>query len=222
MTTLADYMVPTTSLQAVNIILEAIGQTPVASLTHPGTDAETALKRLGEANVETQAEGWSYNTDEGFIIDPGTDGSITLPANTLRVRPAWSNRMIPISGGVPSNPPSGPSITIVMGTGPGRALVRRGMRIYDRVQHTFAIGYPVRLDLTSCLDYEDIPQGARWYIACKAARRMTAGATVSGTAYQFTKADEDEARLRMEQEEDETLHMEGMADNPHIRFMRQR
>lgn len=222
MTTLNDYAVPTTALQAVNLILEAIGQNPVASLTNPGTDAQTALKRLGEANLETQAEGWSYNTDEGYIIDPGTDGSITLPSSTCRIRPAWSNRLIPLSGGTPSNPPSGPSITIVMGTGPGRGLVRRGNRIYDRVLHTFNIGYPVRLDLTTCLPYEDIPQGARWYIACKAARRMNAGALVSGTGYQFTKADEDEARMRMEQEEDEALHMEGMENNPHVSAMRQR
>lgn len=210
MTTLADYMVPTTSLQAVNLILEAIGQSPVASLPHPGTDAETALKRLGEASVETQAEGWSYNTDLGFIIDPGTDGSITLPANTIRVRPVWRN-------------PPNTTAPIALGVGPrGRNLVRRGNKLYDRLNHTFNVGAAVAVDLTSCLAFDDLPQGARWYIAMKAARRMTAGATVSGTAYQFTKADEDEARLRMEQEEDDTLHMEGMADNPHISFMRQR
>lgn len=223
------YTTPTTALQAVNLILEAIGQTPVASLSNPGTDAQTAIKRLGEANVETQAEGWAYNTDDGLVLDPGTDGSITLPAGTVRVRQVWG--VTPISGVIfPSgeNPPSGgvlptgPALIMTPGLPYGRRFVYRQGKLYDRRKHTFAIGASVKVDLTTVLDYEDIPQAARWYIALKAARRMTASSLVSGTAYQFTKADEDEARLRMEQEEDTAEEQDGMAGNEHIMFMRQR
>lgn len=227
---LSDYTVPITALQAVNLILEAIGQARVPSLTGPNDDASTAVARLGESSVETQAEGWAYNTDDDITLDPGSDGTIVLPANTLRVRQVWAGLAIPgpiWPGGENPAPggvlPSGPALVMTSGVPYGSRLVFRQGKLYDRRKHTFVIGCPVRVDLTTCLEFEDLPQAARWYIAVKAARRMVAGSLVSGTAYQFTKADEDQARVRMEQEEDtaESLDDMGMT-NPHIMFMRQR
>lgn len=226
MTQLSDYTVPTTALQAVNLILEAIGQSPVASLTNPGTDANTAVKRLGESSVETQAEGWAWNTDEDYVLDPGTDGTISLPAGTMRIVQTKGHFPIAVAAGSPPPGgvlPTGPALVMVSGAPQGRRFVIRGGQLYDRVGKTFNIGVSVKLNLTVALEYEDIPQAARWYIALKAARRMTAGALVSGTAYQFTKADEDQARVRMEQEEDDYEALDNLeATNSHIQFMTQR
>lgn len=220
MPSINDYQAPTTELQAVNVVLEACGQRPVGSLDSPGEHAATAIKRLGESNVETQAEGWAFNTDDCFEIDPTTAGEIVLPANTLLVRQITAKLPVPaLSGG--STPPTGPALVMVPGTLRSRVVIRGG-KLYDRKLHTFNIGVPVQVDLTVCLPFEDVPQNARWYITLKAARRMAAGKLVSGTVYQFTKADEDQARIRMEQEEDVAQWQDQLEDNPHIAFMRQK
>jgi hypothetical protein len=103
----------------------------------------------------------------------------------------------------------------------GKTLVQRGMKIYDRRGHTFNIGMTVKVDLVSTIAFEDLPPAARWYITCKAARRFAAGRAPSGTTYQFTKQDENDARVRMEQE-DERIAQHSMQMNPHITFMRRR
>lgn len=195
---LNDYKVPTTTLQAVNIVLEAMGERTISSLDAGGVPASTAIQRLGEVNVELQEEGWSFNTDDAFAIDPATDGSITLPNNTLKVRQAY------FDGGY------------------DKKLVVRGKKLYDRKNSTFNIAVPVKVDLTVALDFEDLPQAARWYITARAARRAATGKLVSATVYQFTKADEDVARLRLEQAEAEATAMETLAGNPHVSFMRYR
>jgi hypothetical protein len=195
--TLDDYKVPTTSLQAVNLILEAMGSRTVSSLTSPGSDGETALRRLGEASVETQSEGWPWNTDEAYQIDPSVTGEIVLPRNVLKVAKTYFDGIW------------------------DKKLVMRGIKAYDRKNHTFNIGISVKFDLTIALAYEDLPPAARWYVALRAARRAAVGKLVSPTIYQFTKADEDVARLRMEQESSDMEPM-SMQDNQHIGWMRRR
>ena len=54
----------TTELEAVNIMLAAIGEAPVSKLT--GTlpvDVKIAQSTLVEINKAVQAEGWSFNTE---------------------------------------------------------------------------------------------------------------------------------------------------------------
>ena len=53
----------TTELEAVNIMLAAIGEAPINSLigTLP-VDARIAQSTLTEVNKSVQSEGWSFNT----------------------------------------------------------------------------------------------------------------------------------------------------------------
>lgn len=213
MAKLDDYLVPTTELQAVNLVLEASGERPVATLVNPGLPAMTAINRLGESNRETQTEGWSFNTDEAYPLAPAVDGTISLPEGTLRIRQVVYDAQQPSAGAPAQKPPGSPV---------GMRLVRRGQKLYDRVGNTFNIGRTVYVDLTTMQPFEALPEAARWYITMKAARRNAAGKLVSGTVYQFTKTDEDTARLRMEQDENEATYMETLGGNPHIQDMRRR
>ena len=60
-----------TELSAVNSILGAIGQAPITQLKDPNTGAITnanpeiqfIYNLLRDANVDTQAEGWHFNTE---------------------------------------------------------------------------------------------------------------------------------------------------------------
>ena len=201
MTSQADYMRPTTELQAVNVMLEAISQAPVASLSaeDTNTDAETALKRLYETSREVQKDGWHCNQEFNYVLDPDADGNVHLPLNTLKVRRVY-----------------------FAGTGgDDMDLVQRGQRLYDRYGKGFKVGVSVTVDLTVLLEFSDLPEDLRWYITVRGARRFVTGKLASGNAYQFTKADESEAFVRAQQADAET-DQRTMKDNPHIMRMRRR
>ena len=76
----------TTELEAINIMLAAIAEAPINSLT--GTlpvDAVTARSTLAEFNKEVQSEGWSFNTEIDVTLTRDGSNQISLPANVLRV-----------------------------------------------------------------------------------------------------------------------------------------
>jgi hypothetical protein len=191
---LADYLRPTTLHQAANVLLETISSSPVASLDSAdmNTDAETALNRLGESLRETQEEGWDWNTEVEYILEPNEAGEILLPANVLKAVQLYTSETH------------------------RKRLSIRGRKLYDTRGHTYIIGESVKADVVVALDFEELPEAARWYVTLKAGRRFANGKTTSSQVYQFTKADEDAARLRLEQAEAETSH-DTMHENPHIR-----
>ena len=197
---LDGYLRPTTLLQAVNFLLAGISSTSISSLAEQdtNTDAEIAIKRIGESMVETQSEGWVWNQDLDYEVAPdNTTGECVLPPNATRFIQTYS------------------AATRL------KRFVMRGQKLYDTVAKTYNIGATAIGDLTVILDFEEIPPQARWYIVLKACRRFTAGKIISSTAYNFTKEDEQAARLRMEQEAAE-MEPEGMLDNPTVRRFRRR
>jgi hypothetical protein len=196
---LAAYLVPTTLLQAVNMCLESVSSNTVASLDAEDTnsDAGIATKRIGEALRETCMEGWYWNTDLDIELQPDEDGFIQLPTNTVRFVQRYST-----------------------GTTGMRLVIRDG-RLYDTINHTYVIDLPVNADLTYIIDFDELPEAVREYITIKACRRFGVGKMASTTVYNFTKSDEDTARLRMEQEAAE-VEPESMNENPHIRRLRSR
>ncbi len=73
----------TTELEAINIMLAAIAEAPINSLT--GTlpvDAVTAQSTLAEINKEVQSEGWSFNTEIDVTLTRDGSDHISLPANS--------------------------------------------------------------------------------------------------------------------------------------------
>lgn len=201
MTAQSEYLVPTSELQAVNVLLEAISQVPVTSLLDEdvNTDANVARKRLYESSRTIQSDGWHFNQEIGFIIDPATDGSITLPSNTLRVVRWYFSGL----------------------GGDEKDLVHRGARLYDRIGHTFNIGVSVKVDLTVLLPFDELVEAFRWYVTVAACRRFVAGRLHSATSYQFTRQEELDAMRAAEQADAETDErtLEG---NPAFRRMRMR
>lgn len=201
MAAIDDFTQPTTKLDAVNIALIAIGQSPVPTLeaANTNTDAEVALKVLRETSKSIQKKGWSFNQDLDIVLDPAPDGSVSTPANTLKVRMAqsvWSTK--------------GPV-----------DLVLRGRKLYDRLQHTFKIGQPVHVDLTICLDYDDLPESFRWWIALKSARRFVDVRAPGGFAHQITESDEKDAQVEAEQEDAE-IDQRTLRSNPAFANFRRR
>lgn len=138
---------PTTELEAVNECLENIGQAPVSTIAGDlGVDTQIALNFVRKTNRQLQSQGWYWNTEDAYVLTPNGDGDILLPANTLSVNPAGNDYL--------------------------RNLVQRGSRLYDKDNFTFTFTKSVQVNLTLGLDFTDLPETARRYIALRAARQF--------------------------------------------------
>ena len=139
-------LVPINELQAVNMLLSAIGEAAVSSLeTATTVDVTQAKNLLSNINREVQQKGWHFNTEWDVILSLDSDSRIPLGTSILSIY-------------------SPTKLTTIRG--------REGSSfLYDLDNNTFTWGASVNDAVTiTLLDFEDIPQTARQYITSKAAR----------------------------------------------------
>lgn len=177
---MATITTPTTELEAVNIMLGAIGQTPVNSLTGGSALVAIATNMLNAVSRETQTHGWHFNTDLSYPISVDEDGKLPLPSNTLRVDTVGTDRDIDV--------------------------VHRGGFLYDRVNHTFVFTASVKVDIVICLTFTDLPEAARNYITISAARRFQESRQSSETRSSFNRGDEMRALSLLKKAEGKTAN----------------
>lgn len=156
-----------TELEAVNIMLTTIGESPVNSLSGSESTVDVALATqiLREVTVQVQETGWQFNTELNWVMPPvaGT-GEIYIPANCVQIDS------------------SGPDANL--------DVAMRGNRLYDRTGHTFSFTKPVTVDMVLLLDFLEIPQAARHYISIRASRVFQQRMVGSDTLAAFTAKDE--------------------------------
>jgi hypothetical protein len=162
-----------TKLDAVNLMLASIGQSPLNTIT--GTipkDAAKAVISLDNALRELLTSGWSFNSDREYPLSPDGNGRIDIPANAIFADPTW-----------------GENYTMRWDTGGTPAL-----RLYNNNERDFtSFTQDVKVDIIWLFDYEEIPQHARQLVAMKAGRKFQAGIVASTILYQFTREMETEA-----------------------------
>jgi hypothetical protein len=169
---------PTTLLQAINLMLAAIAVDAVDSLDDINYDTNVgqAFIALNDASMSIQlGEGISSNVETDYPLVPGEDGTVALPANTIKFR------LSPRSGALD--------------------VVQRGLRLYDRKGHTYKFDKTVYGDLTIGLDWDEMPQAMRSYIFNSAGLTFVGNRIQSGQAYRFSQAKLEAARLAYEQAE---------------------
>ena len=159
----------TTELDAVNIMLGTIGESPINSLDAATgvVDAVTARSILAEVSVQVQEEGWHFNTDYEFDLTPDNSGFIYVPSNAIEVDTSPYSRDYDVA--------------------------IRGNRLYDRGNKTYVFSKPLKADLTILLEFNELPQAARHYITVRAARVFQQRVVGSDTLNGFTQADESRA-----------------------------
>ena len=138
-----------TELSAVNSILGAIGQAPVTSINYDNPEISFIYNLLRDANVDTQAEGWHYNTEKHVKYSPDSvTGKIAIANDVLQldVSNGWSRREYDV--------------------------VRRNGYLYDKIDHTddFSDIESIDLDVIKLQNYEDLPIIFRRYITYRASR----------------------------------------------------
>lgn len=161
-------LVPTTKLEAINELLESIGESPVNSESNTGlVEADLASARIDKTSRQVQKRGWHWNTLKDYVLDPDVSGYINLPASTVEVDTSGSSKHLD--------------------------LVQRGTRLYDRDNNTFVINKSVKVDITLLLDFNDLPENARDYITMRAARKFQQRLFGSTELSEFDKDDEAQA-----------------------------
>ena len=136
-----EFNMRTTKLKAVNIALQSAQIATVESLSSGDVDAEVAEIILDENTVEVQTRGWHWNT-ETMTLSPDQNGNIILPDNFLKVDAVDRNVNV----------------------------IQRGTKLYDLDNNTFVFENKVELIAVVGLEYEELPETARRYIAYKTAR----------------------------------------------------
>lgn len=163
-----------TELDAVNIMLSTIGESPVSSLSASESTVDVSLSRqiLREVTIQVQETGWHFNSEVSWPMTPTADtGEIQIPANCVQMDSSGADAMLDVAV--------------------------RGTRLYNRTARTFTFTKAITVDMILLLDFTDIPQAARHYITIRAARVFQQRMVGSDTLGAFTEKDELRARAAL-------------------------
>ena len=160
----------TTELECINIMLAAIGEAPVNSLT--GTvpvDVRIAQSTLTEVNKQVQSEGWSFNTEIDVTLTRNASNNIVLGTDVLRVDAQTHDH---------------PSIN----------PIQRGLKLYDRKNNTFIFDVDLKCTVVYFRSFDELPEQARSYMTIKAARIFVDRLVSDQSLRTYTQEDEIRAR----------------------------
>ena len=160
----------TTELECINIMLAAIGEAPVNSLT--GTvpvDVRMAQSTLTEVNKQVQSEGWSFNTEIDVPLTRDANNNVVLGTDVLRVDAQTHDH--------PSIDP-----------------IQRGLKLYDRKNNTFIFDEDLKCTVVYFRSFDELPEQARSYMTIKAARIFVDRFVSDQSLRTYTEGDEIRAR----------------------------
>lgn len=125
-----------TELEALNVLLRAIGSSPVNSLETPQPNVSNARATLTRNRHSVQKRGWWFNIDYKVLYYPNFNNEIVLPANLLSC--------------VICNP----------------KIVKRGRKLYDSVKNSYNFSEPVEISRSVlALPWDELPESMQDHIA---------------------------------------------------------
>ena len=133
-----------TELSAVNNILGAIGQSPLTTLNFDNPEVSFIYNLLRDANVDTQAEGWHFNTEKHVKYSPDANGKIAIGDDILSMDLNDNEARRTYN------------------------LVRRNGFLYDKQDHTDVFTSDIDLDVVRLYLFEDLPIVFRRFITYRA------------------------------------------------------
>ena len=161
----------TTELEAINIMLAAIGEAPVNSLTgQVPVDVRIAQSTLIEVNKRIQSEGWSFNTE----ID------VTLVRNQTTKQIELSTDILRIDANIHQHPTIDP--------------IQRGLKLYDRLNNRYEFDEDLICTVVYFRPFTELTEPARSYINIKAARVFVDRLVSDDGLRTYTLEDETRAR----------------------------
>lgn len=159
-----------TELEAVNVLLTTIGETPVNTLTgNLVTDVTVAQQVLNEVSREVQSEGWHFNTEQGVKLTPNTSNEIVVPPDVSRIDAKYVD-----------------------------VTIREG-KLFNLTERTFKFYNQLEVDIVYYQDFNNIPDQAKRYITIRAARIYSDRMINSETIHQMTLRDEQKALVTLKE-----------------------
>lgn len=130
-----------TELDAVNIMLSAVGESPVSTLEslHPDVLSSTLL--LKHARLTMLAPGKWFNTETGLTLNITSTGEIILPSTCISVDPVDTTQ----------------------------DYVKRGTRLYNAGTHSFVFASGVTVDMVIDMPFVELPLVAQNVVVLNAA-----------------------------------------------------
>jgi len=188
-----------TKLDAVNAMLDAIGEAPVSSLSSGLADAETAERMLDKVSRDVQSLGWHVNTDFEVALPATTAGHILVASTVLRVDTTGYDRRL----------------NVVPRVDPNDGL----KKLFNIKDQSYTFTDPVKADLVHIFDFDGLTHELQRYITAKAARTFQKS-TVASKALDAMLAEEEAlafAALQDAEAESEDLNV--LTGSPHCRYI---
>ena len=167
-----------TELSAVNSILGAIGQSPQTTLNLDNPEVAVIFNLLRDANVDTQSEGWHFNTEYHVKFTP----------DSVTKKIAISNDIISMD--LHDNQARRPS-----------DFVRRNGFLYDKSTHTDEFDGDVDLDIVRLYNFEDLPIPFKRFIVYKASRVAATQLVANAGLVRLLGVQEQQARAALQEYE---------------------
>lgn len=170
----------TLRIDAVNRILSSIGEQPINSIQEPvASDVAAALLVLDEIDLDTQSQGWHFNTEFDVQFTRDVDGFIAFPSNAIQVFVSKNEY---------------PSIDVSFAKdGAGNLL------LYDVKNHTFVFAINPKATVVYLKDFEETPEPFRRYVAIRAARMFRDRYSGNSGVPSQASIDELRAKVTLEQ-----------------------
>ena len=166
-----------TKLDVVNIVLSNVGQAPITQIDNDNPMVALAANMVDEVAEAVQSEGWVFNYEMGYPFLPDVNNEILIAENIIRI-----DETDPYTD---------------------RELVIRSGKLYDKKAHSFKFTEKLYLDVTWLLEFEDLPQPVKQYIAIRTANLYAGRAVGSQEAVKFGEREEAAARATVLQYETE-------------------
>lgn len=123
-------------LEAVQMLLRAIGSSPVNNLTVAHPDMANARACINRLRKSVQKTGWWFNTDYNVVFQADASGEVRIPQEVTKFIPAEAT------------------------------FVKRGRKVYNSQTQTFNIGANVlALKTVRSLEWAELPASMQEYAA---------------------------------------------------------
>lgn len=172
---------PATKLDAVNLMLMSIGQTPLNTLDTTGIrDAALAELTLDMQTRQVLSRGWSFNTDIDFEVTPDVNDNVLVPANALSMIPKYSYYPYVVRHDTSDSDTR---------------------KMYDRDENTFTITGTIEYRIIRAFPFDECPEVMRGYLMTRAARIFQTQIVGSQVLRDYTKEDEMDAFAALKRDE---------------------
>jgi hypothetical protein len=186
----------TTLLEAVNTLLQNIGEQPVDTLDNQQIqDARIAESTILEFHREGQVRGWSWNREEAYPFERDkVSGEVVVPGNVV-------------------------NFTVNPYQWDGRFIVR-GQRVYDLWERSYKIDEtltPIHADVVWLLQWDESPEAFNRWTTIRAARVFSARVLGSESVVRYTALDEQAALTELMRVEIDQAQPNSLTGGPSLR-----